>query len=122
MDKPLILSIDDDPDVLSFMQTVLETKGYQVATADSSEDGLRVLKEKTPALIFVDLMMEEVDAGTTFVKELKAQGRDVPIYMLSSVGDALNITTNFSELGLKGVLQKPIEPEALVKIVEGVIA
>ncbi len=117
MDKPVILSVDDDPDILDFMTTVLEAKGYNIVTAETAEDGLRVFKENKPGLVFVDLMMEEVDAGTSFVKEIKALGSDVPIYMLSSVGDAMNLNTDFSSLGLKGVLQKPIEPDALLKIV-----
>ena len=44
-------------------------------------------------------MMEEVDAGTSFVKELRAMGNKAPIYMLSSVGDSLNMATDFTQLG-----------------------
>ena len=58
-------------------------------------------------------MMEEVDAGTNFVKEIKALGEAPPIYMLSSVGDTLTISTDYSALGLAGVLQKPINPNVL---------
>jgi CheY-like chemotaxis protein len=66
-----------------------------------------------PDLILVDLMMEEVDAGTNFVKELKALGNTRPVYMLSSVGDALTLSTDYAALGLAGVLQKPISPAVL---------
>ena len=78
--------------------------------AESAEDGLLRYKEVTPDLVIVDLMMEEVDAGTNFVKDVRALGNPPPIYMLSSVGDNLNLSTDYSALGLSGVLQKPVNP------------
>jgi len=60
--------------------------------------------------------MEEVDTGTSFVKELMALGNTAPIYMLSSVGDNLSMTTDYSALGLSGVFQKPIDNNQLLMI------
>jgi DNA-binding response OmpR family regulator len=61
-------------------------------------------------------MMEEVDAGTSLITDLRARGCDVPIYMLSSVGDDLAISVDYSALGLAGVFQKPIDGKSLVTI------
>ncbi len=112
--KKVILYIDDDPDFLESMRIILEANGYIMVEAPSAEQGLRVYKETNPDLLIVDLMMEEVDAGTSFVKELKALGNTVPIYMLSSVGDALNMSTDYKALGLSGVFQKPVDTEKLL--------
>ena len=112
--KHVILCVDDDPDILFFLRTVLEKNGYVMVEAPSGELGLKVYKESAPDLVIVDLMMEEVDAGTTLVKELKALGNTVPVYMLSSVGDNLSLATDYSELGLAGVFQKPITPDHLL--------
>jgi len=79
---------------------------------------LKVYKDAQPDLVIVDLMMEEVDAGTQFVKEVKAMGHKTPIYMLSSVGDNLSMTTDYTNLGLDGVLQKPIDPQTLLNILK----
>ena len=76
--KPVILCLDDDPDILTFLQIILEAEGYTFAGADSAEEGLRVYKEIDPDLVIVDLMMEEVDAGTGFVKEIQASGQHRP--------------------------------------------
>ncbi len=113
----VILCIDDDQDILDFFEMVLGSKGYNVVLAPTAEDGVRAFKEHAPALVFCDLMMEEVDAGTNFVKEIKALGSSVPIYMVTSVGDAMNMTTGFSDLGLRGVLQKPVDISNLMRIV-----
>lgn len=112
--KHVILCVDDDQDFLDSMKIVIESGEYVFECANSAEDGLRRAKELGPDLVIVDLMMEEVDAGVNFVKELKARGGTTPIYMLSSVGDNLSLSADYSELGLSGVFQKPINPDTLL--------
>lgn len=112
--KHLILCVDDDQDLLDAMRLVLEKHGYAFIGARSAEDGMKAYKEKKPDLIIVDLMMEEVDAGTSLVRSLKAEGNTRPVYMLSSVGDNLNLQADTSELGLTGVFQKPIDNQHLL--------
>jgi DNA-binding response OmpR family regulator len=116
--KNVILYIDDDQDYLDAVRAILESHGYAMAEARSAQEGLKVFKEAEPDLVIVDLMMEEIDAGTSFVKELRSIGGDVPIYMLSSVGDDLNLSTDYQSLGLAGVFQKPVDGEKLVSILK----
>ena len=116
--KHVILVIDDDPDIRYALKVVLEGNGYVFCEAATAEEGLKAYKANSPDLIIVDLMMEEVDAGTSFVKELKALNNEAPIYMLSSVGDNLNMNTNFAELGLSGVFQKPLDNNTLLSILK----
>jgi len=114
----VILCIDDDPDILESLRVVLEANGYAVETAPSAESGLQKYRETSPDLIIVDLMMEEIDAGTNFVRELKALGNQAPIYMLSSTGDNLYGTVSYSDLGLTGVFQKPLNPDVLLALLK----
>ena len=116
--KPVILYIDDDQDFLDGMRAILEANGYAMIEARSAEEGLKVFKRGEPELVLVDLMMEEVDAGTAFVKELKALGADVPIIMISSAGDNLSLTTDYTQLGLAGLFQKPVDPRVLLTILK----
>ena len=120
--KHVILCVDDDPDVLSFLKIVLEADGYVVVQAASGEDGLRIFKESAPDLLVIDLMMEEVDAGTNFVKEVKILGNEAPIFMLSSAGDNLNMATDISTLGLAGVFQKPVDRDQLLAVIRAKLA
>ncbi len=117
-EEPLILCIDDDPDILAFLRVVLEAEGCRVTVAASAEDGLRAYQEATPDLIFLDLMMEEVDAGTSFVKELQRLGNEVPVFMLSSVGDNLIATADYASMGLAGVFQKPLSRDVLLSVLK----
>ena len=116
--KHVILVVDDDQDVLDSVRMILEGSGYVMVEANTAEEGLRVYKEVGPDLLIVDLMMEEVDAGTSLVKELKAVGNTAPVFMLSSVGDGLSMATDTSELGLAGVLQKPVEHDVLLRLLK----
>ena len=116
--KHVILCVDDDPDIRESLRVILEANGYVVEEAASAEEGIKVNKKVSPDLIILDLMMEEIDAGTSFVTELKAMGSTAPIYMLSSTGDALNQTTSFTDLGLAGVFQKPINSATLLALLK----
>lgn len=107
--KPLILCVDDDPDILLFLETVLEAEGYEVACAGSAEEAERMYRDRRPDALIVDMMMEEVDAGTALVKDLQAEGNRSPVFMLSSVGDSLSYTVQEEALGLAGIFQKPLQ-------------
>ncbi len=114
--KFVILCVDDDQDLLDALRLVLEKNGYVMVEARSAEQGLKRYHETSPDLIIVDLMMEEVDAGTSLVRNLRAAGNTRPVYMLSSVGDNLSVNVDFTELGLAGVFQKPIDNQQLLNV------
>lgn len=114
--KHVIMLVDDDPDLLDSMRIMLEKNNYHVISAESAEEGLALYKKEKPDLLIVDLMMEEVDAGTVLVKDLLAIGAKEPIYMLSSMGNSLSVSAPYTELGLSGVFQKPIDFDALLAI------
>ncbi len=117
--KHVILCIDDDTDILEALKLILENKGdYIFVSAPSAEDGIKAFKKHEPDLIIVDLMMEEVDAGTSFTREIKALGNKAPVYMLSSVGNELHQSIDASELGLAGIFQKPIQADTLLNTIK----
>ena len=111
-----ILYVEDDADYRDMVQEILEAAGYRMIGAASAEEGIHAFKREAPDLVLVDLMMEEIDAGTNLITRLRAAGCQAPIYMLSSVGDDFSMTTNVRELGLAGVFQKPIDPETLLSV------
>ena len=115
-DKHVVLYVEDDPDYQDMVREILEDAGFEMVAAMSAEEGIRAWDEEQPDLVIVDLMMEEVDSGSSLITQLRARGCDVPIYMLSSVGDDLAMSTDYTGLGLAGVFQKPINAQALVMI------
>ena len=116
--KHLILIIDDDPDYRQAVRVILEASDYVVEESGSAREGIRALDTVKPDLIIVDLMMEEVDSGEHFIKELKAQQAGVPVYLSSSVGDQFHMSTDYRALGLDGILQKPLDPDRLLEMLK----
>jgi CheY-like chemotaxis protein len=116
--KYVILTIDDDPDFLQAIHLLLEAHGYISVQAQSAEEGLNVYKKTKPDLILVDLMMEEIDAGTDFAKELKLLGNKAPVYLLSGAGDEMTDNIDYTQLGFTGVFQKPIKNERLLSVIK----
>ncbi len=116
--KPVILYVEDDPDYREAVRMMIEAGGYDVIEAESAEEGLEVYHAHHPDLVIVDLMMEEVDAGTNLVRDLRSIGQEVPVYLLSSVADSLMLQRDCRDFGLAGVFQKPIKSETLLSILK----
>lgn len=116
--KFVVLCVDDDPDILATLRMVLETNGYRTLVAQSADEALARYEEERPDLAIVDLMMEQVDAGTALLKELRDRGASLPVFLLSSVGDEFAEMVDTGALGLSGVFQKPLEPRVLLRTLE----
>jgi len=109
-----ILIIDDDPDIRAATRIVLESAGFVVGEASTGEEGLKTARKIKPDAILLDLMMETVDAGSKVSTQLKDAGFAAPIFLLSSVGDAVRYNIDAKELGLAGIFQKPIDHKTLL--------
>jgi len=80
-----ILAIDDEVDVLGFLELVLEKSGYDVVTAPNGTDGLIRAHVERPDLILLDIMMEEMDGWETLkLLKLDEESRGIPVVILSA--------------------------------------
>ena len=121
-----ILLVDDDEDFIMMNEAVLKNKGYEVQTASSAKEGLEKIKDFTPDLILLDLMMEHYDSGFTFSYQIKSnpKTKDVPIIMATSVrretGMPFDASTHEEKEWIKvdEFLEKPISPEDLSATIE----
>ncbi|MFG0283112.1 MAG: response regulator [Phycisphaerales bacterium JB039] len=116
-DKPLILYVDDDPDYRLAVRQMLEAGGMAVLEARDGEEGLRLYRQAAPDLILLDLMMEEVDSGVNLLLQLRALGNKAPVYLISSVGDNMDLMTNTADLGFAGVFQKPVNRDHILSVI-----
>jgi len=114
----VILIIDDDPDFLSSLKVTLESAGYLVLVAGSGAEGSRLFMENSPDLIICDIMMEKIDTGIRFVREIREKNRKVPIYLLSDIGRLTAANLDIYELGANGTLQKPFDPDELLHVIK----
>ncbi len=118
MPEKRILVVDDDPDVGLFCRTILEPLGYSVMTVFEASAALEKAKEARPQLIILDIILEEPDSGLKLAKEIPEVVGPVPIILLSSIAKASGTFYDISSLGVSEVVNKPIDPEELIKKVE----
>lgn len=115
----LIAIIDDDPDILDASSLVLTAKGYEVVTASNPDDGYRIVKERKPDLIILDVMMVEPDDGFFLAQKFRRENLEIPILMYTSVSKALGFEFAAGELvPVDDFVEKPISPATLIDKVE----
>ncbi len=83
--KYKVLIIEDDRNIASFVQTILEANGYQVLTAERCRQGLMVFASHMPDLVVLDLGLPDAD-GAEFLKEVRMESA-VPVIVLSARTD-----------------------------------
>ena len=69
---PRILAVDDGPNNLEILKVRLEAAGYEVITAVDGEEALARVREFTPDLVLLDVLMPKLD-GITVLKQLKKE-------------------------------------------------
>ncbi|WP_337864676.1 response regulator [Ignavibacterium sp.] len=84
--KKKILLVDDDIDLLEQNKLLIESKGYEVITANSSAEGWEVFKKTKPNAAVIDLIMEEYDSGFVLCHRIKKDehGNNIPVFILTS--------------------------------------
>jgi CheY-like chemotaxis protein len=111
MNRPLVLVVDDDPDILEAICDILDAEGYDVARARHGEEALSQVEARRPAVVLLDLMMPVMD-GVAFAQALRLRPavRDVPIVVISADGNPQRAAS----VGASGYLAKPFDIEALL--------
>ena len=116
-----ILVVDDDSDVLDALTMVLESRGYQVITAQDGIEGLACLKAEKPDLMILDLLMPKMD-GFGVMKELRdprwAEFSEMPILIQTAVREKdsrrrYELETGVA-LGADDYVEKPASPDILL--------
>ena len=108
MANELILIIEDNEKNRKLCRDVLQVKGYQTIESETAEEGLKLVEEKAPALILMDIQLPGMD-GVTAMKQLKAdpQTANIPIIAITASAMTNNRTAMLAE-GFDGYQTKPI--------------
>ena len=110
--KNTILVVDDEPSMLRYMRTMLELDSFDVTTATNGVECLQILeKGVAPDLIFMDLLMPELD-GLQTLEQVRKLRPAQKVVMLSCVSDTAKVVQAM-RLGAQDYLTKPFEKHAL---------
>ena len=117
MQRPRILVIDDDVDLVAIMKGTLESKAaYDVIVAHNGKEGLEKAKKEKPDLILLDIMMPVMD-GFSFAEQFGKEPSltKIPVLALTSFSDSLGQPF---PLLVSEYLRKPLKPKELIAKVE----
>lgn len=115
--KGLILSIDDDQEVLDLIERHLTGEGYRVMTADSGIKGLEAIDKAKPRLILLDIRMPGMD-GYTVCSRLQENSKTayIPVIFVTALGEEQDKARAFA-VGAVDYLVKPIQKDILLESV-----
>ena len=145
MTNTRVLIVDDEPENIRYLQTILEENGFNdIHSAGDGEEGLQKAKELMPGLIILDVRMPK-KTGIVVFNELKSvwKYKDIPIIILTGEGEFLKQLTSlrgyhedtgvenqkpteevlgqFIEQRPEAFLEKPIEPDLLMSTIGSVL-
>ena len=115
MDKnKTIMVVDDNPDIITIVKTILEGKGFSVFSASSGAELLNMLKGQKPDLIILDIMMPEMD-GLEVLSRLKAMSETakIPVILLTAKVQYEDVLGGY-KLGADYYITKPFTSTQLV--------
>jgi two-component system, OmpR family, alkaline phosphatase synthesis response regulator PhoP len=115
--RPKILLVDDDVDLVKVMSGALESKAYEVVVAYNGQEGLEKARKEKPDLVILDILMPVAD-GFTFADQFRKDPSlaKIPVLALTSFSESLGQPFPFE---VTEYIAKPIKPRDLVAKVEG---
>jgi DNA-binding NtrC family response regulator len=115
-DNRHVLIVDDERPVLMTLEALLKRHGYQVDTASTAAQGLKVLKSKSPTLVLLDLRLPDAD-GLEMLDRIKNEQPEVQVIILTA-HDSLHNAIESIKRGAFHFISKPYAPEELLSLVE----
>ena len=123
---PKILIIDDEPDVLTFLGTLLRKNGYDVVEAADGVEGMKKVIDECPDLVCLDLLMPE-KTGIKMYREMRKDEKlkKVPVIMVTGFGSVVSPSMDFKKFihersipPPEGYIEKPIDKEKFLEAVK----
>lgn len=126
--KNKLLIIDDDPDYVSGIKSVLEKAEYEVDVAYNPKDGFQALQSKHYDLLLLDIMMGRGAEGVSIARKIRKDPklRDMPLLIITGIREQIAflfpgqpVHPNFVETD--ELLEKPVEPKLLLEKVSALL-
>jgi len=118
-DKKTVLVVDDEPDTVAFLTTLLEDNGFATISASDGAQARALLEKQLPDLISLDVTMPE-KSGVRLYRELREDERlkEIPIIIVTGVSEDFEkfISTRKSVPPPNGYVPKPIDQNRYVEL------
>lgn len=129
-----ILVVEDDPDVVLFLTTLLQDHGYRTLSATNGLEGWMAVQKERPDLVLLDLMMPQ-KSGISLLTDIKKDEtlRDIPVIMVTGISAETGIelesflkrgsdeTARSMPFKPDGYIEKPVDPDRLIALIKEVL-
>lgn len=114
-----ILLVDDETDILNSFSGFLRRRNFEVFTAETGKEGLRLAKEKKPDLIVLDLILPDID-GSDVASELlqDPKTREIPIIFLTCMVTKPEQDETGVYIANRCIVAKPCKPEEILVLIK----
>jgi chemosensory pili system protein ChpA (sensor histidine kinase/response regulator) len=118
--RPLVVMVDDEPDLCLLVTIALEHRGYDVATAYDGEAGLALIQQRRPAVVLLDIRMPKLNGCQVLARmQQDPTLAATPVIVMTSVSDEKQYSEEewARRMGVACFLAKPFEPDTAADVV-----
>jgi DNA-binding response OmpR family regulator len=118
-----ILCIEDEPEMIDLIRLILGRRGFEVAGAAGGKEGLQAVREQTPDLVLLDLMMPDMD-GWEVYQQMKSDEstRQIPVIVVTARAQSIDKVLGIHIAKVDDYIAKPFSPQELLASVEKVLS
>ncbi len=117
-----ILCIEDEPEMIDLIRLILGRRGFEVAGATGGKAGLQAVRETSPDLVLLDLMMPDMD-GWEVYQQMKADEatRNIPVIVVTARAQSIDKVLGLNIAKVDDYIAKPFSPQELLESVQKVL-
>ena len=109
---PSILIVDDEPSILQSLSGLLADEGFEIETATNGYEGLKIVEERSPDLVLLDIWMPGID-GIETLKEIKKNYPTIPVIIITGHG-TIETAVKATKLGAYDLIEKPLSIDNII--------
>jgi two-component system nitrogen regulation response regulator NtrX len=109
-----VLIVDDEEGIRETLSGIFQDEGYNVITAGSGEEALKILKEQNPDLVLLDVWLSGID-GVETLQEIKKTNPELPVVIISGHGN-IELAVKATRVGAYDFLEKPLSLERVLLV------
>ncbi len=120
-----ILIVDDEEDVLTYFEAVFQDNGFDTVSAEDGIEGFELAKSEKPDLIVLDVTMPKQSGLKTYCQYKRHPAlKNIPVIIVTAVNDSFKVLLDeLEDLEIpKDIFYKPIDPQALLKVVAEILS
>jgi len=115
-EKSTILVVDDEIGIRELIKSSFDPEDYEVLTASTAEEALRIVDKQSPRLVLLDIRLPEMN-GIEALERIKKINKDIAVIMITAFGDE-KTAIKCTKLGAVAFVNKPFDVSYIVMLVQ----